>query len=393
MFNDPSAEQTRFRQQVLEFVETEVKPQADHRFKEGKFPLDIYKKMYSASLLNIGIPAEYGGGGQGCRGFTILSEEIAIACALTAVTIIPYYQVAMALLMFGTEEQKAKFLFPLIQKGKIASFAVTEQLAGSDVRSMQTRATLEEKGYIINGSKSYITNGSSADIFIVFTKTSEDGLTAFILERGHPGFTVDGGVDSIGLRSGQHVTLMFNNCIVSTENLLGQVGKGLNIILRTLNYSRIGAASISIGIGRAAFEEALKYARGRTITGKSIIDFQGWRWRLAESATMLDAAVLLRDKATFLTDQGINAAKEAAMAKLHASRFATKLCLESMQMVGAPAVIVGSPFERYLLDAKSYELAGGSGEVLLNTVATLFLKEWEAKYSEYKAVSGQTKIK
>lgn len=372
-------ENANLREKIIAFVNEEVLPGADQRFADAVFPTEIVKKMGEQGLLRIGIPREYGGYGRNCMDFTVLMEEMAKACASTAVSLIPTYQVRWALLEFGSEEQKDDYIPQLTDGSKISAFAVTEKGAGSDVRAMKTRATHVGEGYVLNGVKSYITNGAQADILLVLAQTEEAGISAFIVEKGAVGYSTGRGHNSFGLRGGPHVDLIFNDCYVPAKNLVGKEGEGIKVVLKTLNFSRVGASSISIGIARAALEGAIDYAKNRSLFGGKVTDLQGLRWRIAELSTRLEAAKLLRDQAALIHDRGGSAVQAASMAKLFATQVATEIALETIQIVGASAVMEGSPYKRYLLDAKAYQIAGGSSEVLLNTIAGFILGKPDGK--------------
>jgi len=360
------------RLKVAGFAEKNVRPGASKRFQKFEFPREIFSKMGEAGITKTGFPREYGGDDTGCREFAVVMEEIARADSSAAVMLIPVYQVGRSILGFGSEEQKAAYLPPIIEGKKVGAFAVTETNAGSDVRALRTRAEKVNGGYLLNGKKAHITNAIDADIYIVFAQAGE-GLSAFIVEKGTEGFQTGNRELSMGFRGGYHGELIFKDCFVKEGNLLGEEGQGLKIVLETLNYSRVGAASVSIGIARAALDEAILYARERELFGKRLIDFQGQRWRIAELLTKLEAAKLLRDQAAQKHDKREKVVKEASMAKLFCTRVATEVVLEAIQIVGSHGVMVNEAFQRYLLDAKSYEIAGGSSETLLNTIANFSL--------------------
>lgn len=364
--------QQELRVRVREFAQREILPGAAERDQNQYLPVALIRRMGDRGFVGVITPQEFGGGGGGCQEFALVLEEVAAACAATSVVLIPQYQGQYLLRTLGSESQKRKYLPVLARGEKLAAFAMTESTAGSDVKALKTFARRGGKGLVLNGHKSYINNATVAEVFFVLGNM-EKGLTLFIIDRECPGLSIGKEHKPSGLRAAIIADILFQDCVLSEESLLGKEGEGLRLALQTMDFSRVGSASISIGIARASLEEALAYARKRKVFGGVVADLQAIQWMIADVATELEAAKLLRDQAAWLNDQGLHPAKEAAMAKVFASEMATRAVARMMQICGAYGCMMGAPFDRHLRDAKMYEVAGGTSEIMRLTIARRML--------------------
>ncbi|MDZ4165573.1 MAG: acyl-CoA dehydrogenase family protein [Smithellaceae bacterium] len=362
-----TAEQEMIRLMAQEFARKELEPYAHERDQKGIFSLEVMKKMGSLGLMGMMVPPEFGGTGTGAVSYVLAMQEIAYACASTAVTMSVCNLSADPILKYGTEAQKEKYLAPLAAGEKFGAFAITEPAAGSDPGSMVSRA--EDKGdyYLVNGSKIFITNGLYADMIILVVRAGADrsnrAFSAFILEKDTPGFTIGRSEDKMGLRSSNTVELLFDNCRIPRENLLGKEGQGFKIAMVALDGGRIGIAAQSVGIARACLDEAVKYSRNRRQFGRSIASFQAVQWMIADMATDLEAANLLTLNAADRKDRGLPFSKEASMAKLFASEMANRAAYKSLQIHGGYGYMKDYKIERLYRDARVTTIYEGTSEV------------------------------
>jgi alkylation response protein AidB-like acyl-CoA dehydrogenase len=367
--------QAQFREKVREFVNEWVIPTAHSRDKEDVYPSEIIKKMSSRGYPALTVPGEYGGLDGTKLDACVLLEEVAYGCAATAVSLVTIFQAETMLLLFGNENLKRKYL-PMFRTGLIASYALTELKRGSDIRQLETKAVRKGSKWVLNGRKTFITSASAAGFFVILAETDR-GVSAFAVERDTPGLRVEMGEmsETFGLRNGPHLDISFVDVIIPDYHLIGQEGYGLKQALITLNNSRTIAASVSIGIARAAYENSLRWVQQRSAFDKKVFDFQGVQWMFADMLTNINAARLLTHHAASLLDKGYPAISEASQAKLFSAQMATKVCADAIQVCGAYGVAINAPFGRYLRDAKAYEIAGGSNEILRNTIASEIRKE------------------
>lgn len=364
--------QQELKARVREFAQAEILPGATARDQNPQLPVALVQRMGELGFVGIITAGEFGGGGAGCPEFSIVLEEVAAACAATSVVLIPQYQGQYLLRTFGSDEQKRKYLPVLARGEKLAAFAMTESTAGSDVKAIKTFARRGEEGFILNGHKSYINNATKAEVFLVLANM-EKGSGLFILDRECPGLSIGKEHQPSGLRAAIIADILFQECPLSQGSLLGKEGEGLRQALQTMDFSRVGSASISLGIARASLEEALAYAKKRKVFGSPVAALQAIQWMIADMATELEAAKLLRDQAAWLNDQGLHPAKEAAMAKVFASEIATRTAAKAMQICGAYGCMIGAPLERRWRDAKMYEVAGGTSEIMRLTIVRRIL--------------------
>ncbi len=367
-FND---DQLSFRDEVREFTKREITPYATELDQKGDFPWKIIKKMSQKGYLGIPFPEEFGGLGRDTISYLIAIEEFSKGSSAVGVITTVHTSVGtFPIYLFGTEEQKLKFLTPLARGEKLGAFALTEPQAGSDAAAICTTAskpTPENRSFILNGSKIFITNGNSAEILIIVAITDKSktrsGISAFIVEKGTPGFSVAGEEQKMGLHASEATELVFENCEIPTENLLGQEGDGFKVSMVTLDTGRLGIAAQALGVAQAAFEESLRFSRVNHLNGKPLNKHQSIQFMFADMATELEAARLLMYKAAFLKDQNLRFTQESAMAKVFATEVAMKVTNRAMNILGELGYTDRSPLERYLRDVKVTEIYEGTSEI------------------------------
>ena len=374
-----SEEQEMIRKTVRDFAEKEVAPKAGPMDEAEEFDYSLWDQMAEMGLTGIPFPEEYDGAGMDNLSYAIAVEELSRVCASTGVLISAHTSLcSWPIYHFGNEEQKHKFLAPLANGEKIGALGLTETSAGSDAGSVKTTAVLDGDEYVLNGTKIFITNGEKADIYVVIACTDKakgsKGTSAFIVEKGTPGFTFGKKEHKMGIRASSTYELVFENCRIPKENMLGEDGKGFKIALMTLDGGRIGIASQALGIAQGAFDEAVKYSKIREQFGKSISSFQGIQWMLADMATRIDAARLLVYRAAYLKDNGQPYGKESAMAKLYASECAMWVTTKAVQIFGGYGYTREYPVERMMRDAKITEIYEGTSEVQRIVIAANILK-------------------
>ena len=379
-----SKEHEMARKLFADFTENEVKPLAVETDETEQFPRETVTKMQKIGFLGIPIPKEYGG--QGCDPLTYVMcvEELAKACATTSVIVSAHTSLCCdPILSYGTEEQKQKFLKPLASGELLGAFALTEPGAGTDAQGAQTKAVLDGDEWVLNGSKCFITNGKEADIYIVIAVTDvvEDKrgrkkklFSAFIVPKTAPGFLFGTKEKKMGIRGSSTTELIFENCIVPKENLLGQEGKGFSIAMKTLDGGRIGIASQALGIAQGAMDETVKYVKERKQFGKAIGQFQNTQFQLADLQTRIEAARLLVRKAAYKKDMKLPYSADAAMAKLFAAETAMDMTTKAVQFHGGYGYTREYPVERMMRDAKITEIYEGTSEVQRMVIASNLLK-------------------
>ncbi|MYL29374.1 MULTISPECIES: acyl-CoA dehydrogenase [Halobacillus] len=361
-------EQEMLRKMVRDFSKNEVEPTAAERDEEERFDREIFDKMAELGLTGIPWPEEYGGIGSDFISYVIAVEELSRVCASTGVTLSAHISLASwPIYTFGTEEQKKKFLTPLAAGEKLGAYALSEPGAGSDVSSMRTQAKLDGDSYVLNGSKVWITNGGVADTYVVFAKTNQDegnrGISAFIVEKDTPGFSTGKKEKKLGIRSSPTTELIFEDCRIPKENLLGEEGQGFKIAMMTLDGGRNGIAAQAVGIAQGALDESVAYAKEREQFGKPIAALQGISFKLADMATEIEASRLLTYQAAYLESEGLPYSKASAMAKLFAGDTAMKVTTEAVQVHGGYGYTKDYPVERYMRDAKITQIYEGTQEI------------------------------
>lgn len=367
------------RKLFAEFALNEVQPLAQEIDENERFPEETVVKMAEVGFMGIPVPVKYGGAGGDNLTYAMAVEELSKYCATTGVIVSAHVSLACGPIeAFGTEAQKQKYLIPLAKGETLGAFGLTEPNAGSDSAMQQTVAEKVDGGYIINGTKIFITNGGYADTFIIFAMTDKTkgtrGISAFILEKDTEGFTIGKTEDKLGIKGSSTTELIFKDVFLPDENLLGKEGQGFKIAMNTLDGGRIGIAAQALGIAQGALNEAIKYTKERKQFGRSLSQFQNTQFKLAEIQTKVDAARLLTYRAACLKDEGKNYTKEAAMAKLYASDVAMESTRESMQLLGGYGYTREYPLERMFRDAKITEIYEGTSEVQKMVIAGSILK-------------------
>ncbi len=373
-------DQTLLRKMVREFAEKEIKPKAAEIDESREFPKDTVKKLAELGLMGIVIPEQYGGSGMDFVSLAIAVEEISRACATTGViTAVNNSLAAYPILIYGTEGQKKKYLPILASAKKIGAIGLTEPNTGSNVAGIETTAVKEGDYYILNGAKRFITNATEAGIFIVFAYTDKSrghkGISTFIIEREFEGFSVGKHENLMGIRASGNAELMFDNCKVPVENLLGEENKGFYIAMQTLDVSRIDIGAQAVGIAQAALDESIKYAKERVQFGQPIGQFEFIQGMLADMATRIDAARLLVYRAAYSKDKGQQRfSKESAMSKWFASEVAVEATRMAVQIHGGYGYTKDYAVERLYRDAKVMEIYEGTSEVQKIVIARNLLK-------------------
>ena len=366
MFFKLSEEHEMIRKMVRDFAKNEVAPTAAQRDEEERFDRGIFTQMADLGLTGIPWPEQYGGIGSDYLAYCIAVEELSRVCASTGVTLSAHTSLAgWPIYTFGTEEQKQKYLKPMATGEKIGAYGLTEPSAGSDAGGMRTLAVKDGENYILNGSKIFITNGGEADIYVVFARIdpNEKRTSAFIIEKDMPGFSVGKKEKKLGIRSSPTTEIIFEDCRVPKENLLGNEGEGYKVAMMTLDGGRNGIAAQAVGIAQGALDAAVAYAKERQQFGKPIISQQGIAFKLADMATSIEAARLLTYQAAWLESQGLPYGKESAMSKLYAGDTAMKVTTEAVQVFGGYCYTKDYPVERFMRDAKITQIYEGTQEI------------------------------
>ncbi|MDR3088293.1 MAG: acyl-CoA dehydrogenase [Desulfobulbaceae bacterium] len=370
-------EQTLLRNMVREFAEKEVAPSAAERDETEHFDRALmFDRLAELGLTGIVFPEEYGGAGSDYNSYAIAVEELSRVCGSTGVTLSAHLSLgANPIYLFGNHEQKLKFLKPLAEGSKMGAFGLTEPSAGSDAGGTKTFAVKTSKGYAISGSKIFITNAGEADTYIVFARTDKNaqkhhGISAFVVEKGTPGFSFGKKEKKMGIRSSPTMELVFENCEVPAENLLGEEGIGFKIAMKTLDGGRIGIASQALGIAQGALEAAINYTKERKQFDQPVASFQGVNFQLADMATQVEAARLLVYSAAYRASHKLPYGQQAAMAKLFASETAMKVTTQAVQLFGGYGYTREFPVERMMRDAKITEIYEGTSEVQRLVIGT-----------------------
>lgn len=375
---DFSEAQKMIRQTAQEFTERYVAPLAAELDLTGEFPRETFSRMASHGFTGIGIPEEYGGSGGSDIEKVIVVSELAKKCGATAATLSIHMIFPAVILKFGTEEQKKKYLPAMADGGKISAFALTEPNAGSDAAAVKTTALKDGDYYILNGTKCFITGGGQADHVVVFALTDPakglKGLSALVVDKGMPGFSIGKIEDKMGIRASETVELIFDNCRVPAENLVGKEGAGFKIAMTALDGARIGVAAQALGIAEGALEETVKYMKERVQFGKPLTALQGLNWYVAEMATKIECARWMTYRAATMKIKGEPYTKEAAMAKYNASETALFVTNLALQIHGGYGYMKDYPLERMMRDAKITQIYEGTSEIHKVVIAREVLK-------------------
>lgn len=372
-----SEEEELFRASVREFAEGEVRPLVEHMEKEAKLDAGLIKQCFELGLMAIESPEEYGGAGSTIFNAILAIEELARVDASVSVFVdVHNTLVTNAFMRWGNDELKKKYLTQMAS-GRVGAYALSEASSGSDAFALKTKAVDKGDHWELNGQKLWITNGNEAEIFITFATVDPDagykGITAFIVEKGFEGFTVGKKEDKLGIRASSTTELIYENCKVPKENVLGEVGKGYKVSIETLNEGRIGIAAQMLGIAQGAYECALKYTGEREQFGQSINNFQAVQFQLAEMAVEIEAARLLTYNAARLKDAGKPFVKEAAIAKLYTSRVAEKVSSKAIELYGGYGYVKDYPVEKFWRDSKIGAIYEGTSNMQLQTIAKLIM--------------------
>jgi acyl-CoA dehydrogenase len=362
-----SEEQMALQKMAREFAQKEMKPVAAKYDRGEEFPWDVIKKAFEVGFLSSSIPEEYGGGGLSTLDTVIISEELAAGCAGMFTSIMANSLALTPIILFGTEEQKKKFLTPFTKEMMLAAFCLTEREAGSDAGNVRTTAKKVGSEYVINGSKCFITNGGVANLYVVFANTAKEkgarGMTAFIITADIPGIKIGKIEDKMGHRASNTAEIFFEDVKIPEENLLGKEGQGFIIAMKTLDKARPSVGAAGVGVAKAALEYAIEYAKTRIQFGRPIASFQHIAFKLADMATEINAARNLVWHAAWLIDKGMKASKESAMAKAYASDIAMKVTVDALQIFGGYGYMKDYPMEKLMRDAKLLQIYEGTNEI------------------------------
>ena len=372
-------EQEMIRKTVRDFAESEVAPKAAEMDEKEDYEWSLWDRMADMGLTGIPFPEEYGGAGMDNVSYAIAVEELARVCGSTSVLISAHTSLcAWPIYQYGTEEQKKKYLTPLAEGKTVGAMGLTEPSAGSDAGALKLSAKLDGDHYILDGTKIFITNAYRADTYVIIAGTDRSkghkGTAAFIVEKGTPGFSFGKKEHKMGIRASYTYELVFENCRVPKDYLLGQDGMGFKIVMSTLDGGRIGIAAQALGLAQGAFDQALAYSKQREQFGKPISANQGIQWMLADMATRIEAARLLIYQAAYLKDAGLPYSKHSAMAKLYASETAMWVTTKAVQIHGGYGYSREYPVERMMRDAKITEIYEGTSEVQRIVIAANLLK-------------------
>jgi len=373
-------EQKMIKELAHKIAEEKIRPVAARYDQTEEYPWEIIKVIAEADLFGLFIPEDYGGLGASVFNLCLATEELSRACGGIAVCYAASALGTFPIILFGNEAQKKKYLPDLAKGKKVAAFAITEPEAGSDASAIKTTARKEGNYYVLNGLKHFITNGGDAEVYVVIAMTDKSkgarGASAFILEKGMPGFTFGKKEEKFGIRASSTRELVFNECKVPAENLLGKEGMGFIVTMKTFDMSRPGVAAQALGIAQGALELAVKYAKERQQFGKSISSFQGIQWMLADMATEVEAARALVYSTARMVDAGVkDVSKESAMAKMYASDVAMRVTIDALQIFGGYGYMRDYPIEKYVRDAKITQIYEGTNQIQRNIIALQLIKE------------------
>lgn len=373
-------QQAMVQKLAREFAINEVEPLAAEIDEQERYPLETVAKLQKYGMMGVQFPKEWGGSGGGYIDYSIVIEECSKFCATTGGILSAHGTLgAWPIYAYGTDEQKEKWLRPLISGKKIGAFGLTEPNAGTDSAAQQTVAIKQADGqYLVNGSKVFITGGGQAHTYVIFAMTDKakgnKGISAFIVDKDDPGFKIGKIEHKLGIRGSQTSELIFEDMLLPADRLLGQENKGFKIAMTTLDGGRIGIASQALGIAQGAFDQAVKYMKERVQFGKTLDKFQGLQWMIADMHTQIEAARLLVRRAAFNHDVGLPFTKEAAMAKLYASEVAMDVTTKCVQIYGGYGYIREYPMERMMRDAKITEIYEGTSQVQRMVIAGQVLR-------------------
>ena len=374
-----TAEQQLLRRSVREFAEAEIRPHVREWDQAQQFSANLIPQLAALGLMGIQFPEAYGGAGMSAIDYCICIEELARVDPAVALSVAAHNGLCAAhIALAGTEQQKQQYLVPLARGEKIGAWGLTESTSGSDAAAMRTMAAKSDGGWVLNGSKTFTTHGRVGDILVVMAVTStrasrSKGISAFIVEKGTPGFSPGKKEDKLGMRASDTSEVRFENCRVPADHLLGKEGHGFIDTMQVLDAGRIGIAALAVGLAQGAYEAALHYARERQAFGKAIGSFQAIQWKLADNATRIEAARLLTYRAAYLKDRAERTTLESAMAKLYASEMAVKAADDCVQIFGGYGFVKDYPAEKYFRDVKLTTIGEGTSEIQRLVIARQLL--------------------
>ena len=373
-------EQQQVKMSVREFAEAEIAPHVMEWDESQHFPIELLPKLAELGLTGVIFPEEYGGAGMGYMEYVTIIEELSRVDGSIGISVAAHNSLCSNhIYMFGTEEQKQKYLVPLAQGQHLGAWGLTEPSAGSDAGGTRTTAVRQNGGWVINGAKNFITHAIHGHTCVAVASTDRSkgtkGITAFIFEKGMKGFAPAKKENKLGLRASETASVVFEDCYVPDENRLGDEGLGFIQAMQVLDGGRISIAALAVGIAQGAYESAVRYAKEREQFGKPIAEFQAIQFKLADMATQIEAARLLMYRAAYLKDQGKKVTKEAAMAKLYASEMSVRVCEEAIQIHGGYGYTKDYPPEKYWRDSKLCTIGEGTSEIQRIVIARQLLRQ------------------
>jgi alkylation response protein AidB-like acyl-CoA dehydrogenase len=372
-------EQEHLRREIRDFAQREIAPNVMKWDEASEFPADVVKQLGQMGLMGMIFPVEYGGAGLGYVDYMTAIEELSAVDGSVGIIVAAHNSLCSNhIFLAGNEEQRRKYIPKLASGEWLGAWGLTEPNSGSDAAGAKTTAVLKGDKWVLNGNKTFITNGHYADVAVVIAVTDKTqgthGLSAFVVEKGTPGFRPGKKENKLGLRASDTSELIFEDCEIPSENLLGKLGEGFVDSMRVLDGGRVSIAALSLGIARGALEASLRYVKERRQFGKAIAEFQGVQWKLADMATELDAARLLTLRAAVLKDAGQRVTRESSMAKLYASEVAVRICDEAVQLHGGYGFIKDYPAEKFYRDVKLCTIGEGTSEIQRMVIAREILK-------------------
>lgn len=373
-----SEEQELLRRSIREFAETEIRPHVMEWDAAQHFPTELVPKLAALGLLGIQFPEKYGGAAMSAVDYCICIEELARVCPSVALSVAAHNGLCSAhISMFGSEAQKQTYLVPLARGEQIGAWGLTESTSGSDAAGMRTTAARAGECWVLNGSKTFITHARVGHVVVAMAVTDRSkgskGISAFIIEQGTPGMMPGKKEDKLGMRASETSELLFENCRIPADHLVGEEGQGFMQAMQVLDAGRIGIAALSVGLAQGAYEAALSYSRERRAFGKPISSFQAIQWKLADNATRIEAARLLTYRAAYLKDRGLRTTLESAMAKLYSSEIAVKAADDSVQIHGGYGFVKDYPAEKFFRDVKLTTIGEGTSEIQRLVIARQLL--------------------
>ncbi len=374
-------EQRLLGKSVREFAETELRPHVREWDAAQHFPSEAMPSLAALGLLGIQVPETYGGAGLSALDYCICIEELARVDPAVSLSVAAHNGLCSShIFMFGTEAQKRRFLVPLARGERIGAWALTESTSGSDAAGMRTSAVRDGTGWVLNGAKTFTTHGSVGDVIVVMAVTDRTagskGISAFIVERGTAGLRAGKKEDKLGMRASDTSEVLFEDCRLAADSVLGDLGQGFVNTMQVLDAGRIGIAALSVGLAQGAYEAALNYAAERRAFGKTLSAFQAIRWKLADAATRIEASRLLTYRAAYLKDQGNRTTVESSMAKLYASETAVRVADDCVQIHGGYGFVKDYPAEKYFRDVKLTTIGEGTSEIQRLVIARRLLAGW-----------------